>query len=79
MGGGIEFIGRPASYADEVRDKFIAENYHKVKDVLQPDYDFSGAVEDLQILFRLGNELAETKEYPAWKPGSEFSRPKPTR
>ena len=50
-----------------------------MKDVLQPDYDFSGAVEDLQILFKLGNQLAETKEYPAWKPGSEFSRPKPTR
>ena len=79
MGGGVEYIGRPASYADEVIDKFTAENYHKVKDVLQPDYDFSGAIEDLQILFRLGNELAESKEYPAWKPGSEFSRPKPTR
>ena len=70
---------RPASYADEVRDKFTAESYHKVKDVLQPDYDFPGAIEDLQILFRLGNEIAETKEYPTWKPGSEFSRPTPGR
>jgi len=79
MGGGIDYIGRPASYADEMRDKFTAENYHKVKDILQPDYDFSGAIEDLQILFKLGNEIAETKEYPTWKPGSEFTRPTPTR
>ena len=79
MGGGIDYIDRPASYADEMRDKFTAENYHKVKDILQPDYDFSGAIEDLQILFKLGNEIAEAKEYPAWKPGSEFTRPTPTR
>ena len=32
-----------------------------MKDVLQPDYDFSGAIEDLQLLFTLGNELAEVK------------------
>ena len=74
MGGGVEYIGRPASYADEIRDMFTAERYHKVQDTLRADYDFSGAVEDLQILFRLGNELAEAKTYPAWKPGSEFHR-----
>jgi len=79
MGGGVEYIGKPASYADEVRDMFTAERYHKVQDTLRADYDFSGAVEDLQILFRLGNELAETRQYPQWKPGSEFSRPNPTR
>ena len=25
MGGGVEYIGKPAGYADEVRDKFTAE------------------------------------------------------
>jgi Zn-dependent M28 family amino/carboxypeptidase len=79
MGGGVEYIGKPAGYADEVRDMFTAERYHKVQDTLRADYDFSGAVEDLQILFRLGNELAETRQYPQWKPGSEFSRPNATR
>jgi Zn-dependent M28 family amino/carboxypeptidase len=74
MGGGVEYIGKPAKYADEVRDMFVAERYHKVQDTLRADYDFSGAVEDLQLLFRLGNQLAETKDYPAWKPGSEFHR-----
>jgi len=74
-GGGVEYIGKPASYADEVRDMFTAERYHKVQDTLRADYDFSGALDDLRILFRLGNELAEAREYPAWKPGAEFSRP----
>ena len=77
MGGGKDIVGKPAGYFDERVDHFIAHNYHKTADVLQPEYDFSGAIEDLQLLFRLGLELAETKEYPAWKPGSEFSRPTP--
>ena len=75
MGGGREFIGKPADFFDKVVDDFIAHRYHKVADVLRPDYDFSGAILDCQLLFRLGLELAETKQYPAWKPGSEFSRP----
>jgi len=76
MGGGVEFVGKPATYADEMRDKFVAENYHKVKDVLQPWYDFTGAIDDLRLLFRLGIELADRDRLPAWKPGSEFQRPK---
>jgi len=75
-GGGVEYIGKPASYADEVRDMFTAERYHKVQDTLRADYDFSGALDDLRILFRLGNELAETNTYPMWKSGSEFQRPR---
>jgi Zn-dependent M28 family amino/carboxypeptidase len=79
MGGGVDYVGKPARYSDEVRDMFTAERYHKVQDTLRPDYDFSGAILDLQLLFRLGIELAETREYPAWKPGSEFQRPNPGR
>jgi len=75
MGGGINYIGKPANYADHVRDTYVANDYHKVSDVLRPNYDFSGAIMDLKLLFRLGIELAETSEYPTWKAGSEFSRP----
>jgi hypothetical protein len=67
-------IGKPPTYYREMADAFTAERYHKVRDTLQPDYDFSGAIEDLRLLFTLGNEVAETNVYPSWKPGSEFHR-----
>jgi hypothetical protein len=37
-----------------------------------PDWDLSGAVEDLQVLWRVGYEVAQASAFPAWKPGSEF-------
>jgi Zn-dependent M28 family amino/carboxypeptidase len=74
MGGGTEFIGKPPTFYREMSDAFTSERYHKVRDTLQPDYDFSGAIEDLRLLFTLGNEVAETDVYPSWKPGSEFHR-----
>ena len=74
VGGGQAYIGKPADYAEQIRDTFIAHDYHKPTDVLKPDYDFSGAMEDLRLLFRLGLEVADGEGYPAWKPSSEFQR-----
>ncbi len=70
--GGSHFIGKPESYAREKVDDFVAHNYHKVSDIVRPDWDFSGAVEDAQILFLTGNELSKTKDFPKWKKSSEF-------
>jgi len=50
-----------------------------VKGVLLPSYDFTGAIDDLRLLFRLGIELADRDRLPAWKAGSEFQRPKAGR
>ena len=75
LGGGRDYIGKPADYADHIRDTFFAHDYHKVTDVLKPDYDFSGGLQDLRLLFRLGLAVADGERYPAWKPASEFQRP----
>jgi hypothetical protein len=32
----------------------------------------SGAVEDLQLLWKVGDEVADADRYPQWKPGTEF-------
>ena len=70
---GNHFIGKPDSYAREKVDDFVAHNYHKVTDVVRPDWDLSGGVEDAQILFLTGYKIAQSKTFPKWKPGSEFS------
>jgi hypothetical protein len=55
-------------------DAYIANDYHKVTDTARSDWDVSGAVEDVQLLFRVGYAIAEGDRYPEWKPGSEFQR-----
>lgn len=65
---GIAYIGRPAGYGVQKRTEYIRNDYHKVSDVVKPDWDLSGAVEDLQILLEVGYRVAQQAERPTWKP-----------
>jgi Zn-dependent M28 family amino/carboxypeptidase len=73
-GGGIEFVGKPAGYGMAIRDAYIAHDYHKPTDRVRPDWDMSGAAEDLALYLRAGFEIAQGKTWPAWKPGAEWKR-----
>ncbi|HWF07462.1 MAG TPA: M28 family peptidase [Bryobacteraceae bacterium] len=69
---GIEFIGKPAGYGKEKVDYYTEHDYHKPSDEVKPDWDLSGAVEDLRVFFEIGNRIANDPKYPEWKPGAEF-------
>jgi len=71
-GGGIEFVGKPADYGTRVLREYIRNDYHKPSDAVRPDWDMSGAVEDLALYLRVGYELASTAAWPEWKPGAEW-------
>ena len=71
-GGGDDFIGRPAGWGEQVQDAYTAKHYHKPSDEIRPDWDLSGALQDLQIYYAIAARAASTSEWPAWKPGSEF-------
>jgi Zn-dependent M28 family amino/carboxypeptidase len=71
-GGGIEYVGKPAGYGKEIREKYTTNDYHKPSDVVRPDWDMSGAVQDLQYYWLVGYSVAQADRYPRWKPGSEF-------
>ena len=69
---GTEIIGKPAGYGQQKRDEYTSKDYHKVSDEVKSDWDFSGAIEDLQLLFQVGYRVANTEPFPEWKPGTEF-------
>lgn len=69
---GVDFIGKPAGYGEQKRAEYTANDYHKPTDVIKPDWDLTGAVEDLQLLFMVGYRVAEGERWPEWKPGTEF-------
>ena len=71
-GGGDDYIGRPEGWGQQVSDAYTAQHYHKPSDEIRPDWDLSGALEDLQIYYALGAKVASTATWPQWKPGSEF-------
>jgi Zn-dependent M28 family amino/carboxypeptidase len=76
VGAGIEYAGKPADYGLQKRQQYTRNDYHKVSDEIKSDWDLSGAVEDLQLLFMVGNRVAGAAAVPSWNPGAEF---KPVR
>jgi Zn-dependent M28 family amino/carboxypeptidase len=69
---GTDYIGRPSGWGLEMRAKYNKERYHKPQDVYDPSWDLSGAIEDLQLLFKVGHHVAEGEKWPEWNPGTEF-------
>lgn len=55
-------------------DEFDLHDYHQVSDEIKPDWDLAGAVEDIQLLFMVGYDVANGNKSPEWKPGSEFKK-----
>lgn len=51
---------------------YIGNHYHGPSDEYDPNWDWTGAVQDLELYFAIGRELAETTEWPNWNPGAEF-------
>jgi Zn-dependent M28 family amino/carboxypeptidase len=69
---GIDFIGKPSGYGKAKRDEYTKNDYHKLTDEVKPDWDLSGAVQDMQLLMDVGYQVAQGTRYPEWKPGTEF-------
>jgi len=69
---GIDFVGKPAEYGRDVRTNYTEHRYHKPQDVITPDWDLSGAREDLRVFFAVGYRVAQADRFPEWKPGNEF-------
>ncbi len=71
-GSGTDYVGHPAGWGLEKRKQYVENDYHKPSDQVKPDWDLSGAVEDLELLFNIGKKLADSATWPQWRPGTEF-------
>jgi Zn-dependent M28 family amino/carboxypeptidase len=70
--GGMNYRDKPADYGKRTRDEYTQKDYHKVSDEPKPDWDLSGSLEDLRLLFEVGYRVAQGESVPEWKPGTEF-------
>lgn len=51
---------------------YIEHRYHKPQDEYNPAWDWSGAVEDVQLYYALGRSLADGSDWPNWYKTAEF-------
>jgi Zn-dependent M28 family amino/carboxypeptidase len=72
LDAGTEVLGKPPGWGQKRHREWEEANYHQPTDDLTADWDLSGAVEDVQLLFHLGHKVAEAPLAPEWRPGDEF-------
>lgn len=48
--------------------------YHQPCDRYRDEWDLSGAVQDLQLFYKVGFDISETEQWPTWNTSSEFQR-----
>jgi Zn-dependent M28 family amino/carboxypeptidase len=69
---GLQYIGRPEGWGMAQQEAYVEKRYHQPSDELTPDWDLSGAVEDVKLYFELGLCVANGEAMPKWTPGDEF-------
>ena len=69
---GIDYLDKPDGYGIEKREQYTAQDYHKPSDEVKPDWDLSGAVEDLAFVYEMGRQIANSDSWPEWSQTSEF-------
>jgi Zn-dependent M28 family amino/carboxypeptidase len=70
--GGGAFRDEPRAAREAARDEYGARRYHQADDEWSPGWDLAGQVEDLEVALWIGRDLANSRDWPGWKPGSEF-------
>jgi len=71
IGKGEHLVSRPPN-GPLRSDEFDLKDYHQVTDKVKPDWDLTGAVQDVDLLFEVGYQVANAEKFPEWKPGNEF-------
>lgn len=67
-----DFRDEPIAERQATRSEYGRSRYHQANDEWSPNWDLRGQVEDLQVLYTVGSALANSREWPQWKDGSEF-------
>jgi Zn-dependent M28 family amino/carboxypeptidase len=72
IGGGPDLVKGGRTAGEAWVDDYTARCYHKPCDAWSPDWDLTGAAQDVDLLYEVGRKIADSDVWPTWNPGSEF-------
>jgi Zn-dependent M28 family amino/carboxypeptidase len=67
-----DFRNRPPGWGKQQIEAWEEHKYHQQGDQIEPNWNYDGMLEDLQLSFYIGLEVANADAMPTWKPGDEF-------
>lgn len=72
LGGGADLIKGGRAAGDAWVADYTSRCYHQPCDAWSPDWDLRGAAQDVALTYEAGKVLANSRDWPDWKPSSEF-------
>ncbi|MGE0773811.1 MAG: M28 family metallopeptidase [Sphingomonadaceae bacterium] len=69
---GEDMVDGGVAHGRALAADYTEHRYHSAKDEFDPNWDWSGAVQDLELWYRIGRDLADGDDWPNWYPSSEF-------
>ena len=70
--GGIDHVEHGEAWTLERRADYVANRYHSPADEFDPNWDFEGMLQDLALVYSVGQTIAESPMMPEWNEGNEF-------
>ncbi|MBS0481646.1 MAG: M28 family peptidase [Proteobacteria bacterium] len=72
VGRGTDWVKGGKAAGEAAADAYTNNDYHQPSDEFHEDWDWSGALQETTLLYRLGRSLAETTDWPNWHKTDEF-------
>ncbi|WP_294392710.1 M28 family metallopeptidase [uncultured Sphingomonas sp.] len=71
MSGGHDLVAGGRAAGDAWLTDYM-KCYHQACDTWSPKWDLRGAAQDVDLLYTIGRDLAGSRDWPQWRPASEF-------
>lgn len=72
LGRGNDWVNGGKAAGEAAAKRYNEEAYHGPEDEFDPNWDWSGMLQDGELFYRLGRSLAMTSDWPNWHPTDEF-------
>jgi Zn-dependent M28 family amino/carboxypeptidase len=72
FGSGRDLVNGGRARGDALAKDYTTNRYHQPGDEWSADWDLSGMAQDVSLLYDLGRDLANSREWPNWSQDSEF-------
>lgn len=71
-GGGIDMVVGGKAAGEAANEDYVKNHYHQPTDVYDMRWNFDGVTQNVKAFYAIGEKLADSDVWPAWKDGSEF-------
>ncbi|MEO8364785.1 MAG: M28 family metallopeptidase [Pseudoxanthomonas sp.] len=72
FGSGDDLVDGGVAAGKAIEEAYVKDRYHQPADQWEADWTFTGMARDLQLLYTVGNDLANSDRWPNWSKDSEF-------